>query len=62
LTLHPQHVQMLLIAAIGASLGLLLGLVVGFRAGFLALRVAARVITTERRDAVRTDTDISLAA
>jgi hypothetical protein len=59
---HPRDVQMLLIAAIGASLGLLFGLVIGFRAGFLALRVAARVITTQRPTAVRTDTDISLVA
>jgi hypothetical protein len=51
---------MLLIGVIGASLGLLLGLVIGFRAGFLALRVAARVITTERRESARTD--IQLAA
>ena len=54
---------MLLIGVIGASLGLLLGLVIGFRAGFLALRVAARVITTERRETTHTaHTDIQLAA
>jgi F0F1-type ATP synthase assembly protein I len=54
---------MLLIAVIGASLGLLLGLVIGFRAGFLALRVAARVITTDRREVARdAHTDIQLAA
>jgi F0F1-type ATP synthase assembly protein I len=58
-----EHVQILLVAAIGACLGLLIGLAIGFRAGFLALRVAARVITTERRAAAeRTDTDIRLAA
>jgi uncharacterized metal-binding protein len=60
--LHPRDVQMLLIAAIGTAIGLLLGLAIGFRAGFLALRVAARVITAERRNSARADTDIQLAA
>ena len=52
--------QMLLIALIGVSIGLLLGLAIGFRAGFLALRVAARVITVERRGSAHTE--IQLAA
>lgn len=52
--------QFLLVGLIGLGVGLVLGVTIGFRTGFLALRVAARVITAERREP--TKTDIQLAA